>query len=68
MAISYYKSLENDLFLSIGKGDLQDTGNLTYKGLWNIKKLSDQLNHSDYRKYKKRCYLQRKSALYQMEL
>lgn len=53
-------SLENDIFLSTGKGDLQDTGNLTYKELWNIKKLSDQFKQSNYKKYKRRCFLQRK--------
>ncbi len=43
LMIRFYESLSNNEYISIANQDLNDTGHLTYKGLWVISNLNKNL-------------------------
>ncbi len=62
LMMSYYDSLSDNEYLYTAECNLQDTGNSTYKGLWIIDKLNQQLKTTSYKEYKRRVFLQRKQS------
>ncbi len=56
----YYASLTNGEYLYTAASNLQDTGNSTFKGLWLIEKLNQQLRTTSYKEYKQRVFTQKK--------
>ncbi|PSX17717.1 acyl-homoserine-lactone synthase [Photobacterium kishitanii] len=53
LMIRFYESLSNNEYISIANQDLNDTGHLTYKGLWVISNLNKKLSTMSFRNYKK---------------
>ena len=58
--IKYYESLPTNAYCHISRNALSDSGFSTYKGLWLIKNLNNELQRSDFRKYKKQTLSQLK--------
>ncbi|MGY3686656.1 acyl-homoserine-lactone synthase [Vibrio coralliilyticus] len=58
--IKYYESLPTNAYCHISRNALSDSGFSTYKGLWLIQNLNNELQRSDFRKYKKQTLSQLK--------
>lgn len=62
LMMRYYAQLTSGEYLYTAICNLQDTGNPTFKGLWLIDKLDQQLSATTYKEYKNSVFNQKKPS------